>query len=379
MHYNLFRTWYIPYCGVAVITLLILVDCKNNSISIKDSAHKKSAFMCTGIRLKAQNGAVVYGRTMEFGKKIESSILVVPRNYSFTATTPFDGVDGLQWKSKYAVVGPNVSDVVHFVDGVNEVGLAGGLFYFSEYAEFQNIDRADCPKSLAPSELMTFLLTTCASVQEVKKVLPTIKVSKTMFKPWGFIPPVHAIVHDIDGNSLVIEYIKGALHLYDNPLGVITNSPTFDWHLTNLKNYHSLFARAQRMVSKCGDVKQKQGSAMLGLPGDFSSTSRFVRAALFSQIIVPPDNEDETRDVLFHLLNLFDIPIGIERMVENCQEMYDYTQWTSVADLRNKKYYFHTYENRQIHCVDLLKCNGSEVKTISMKHPQEIVDCTLSN
>lgn len=370
---------------VLVICIIIgstLFTSKNDTMSYHKTDREQratNAFMCTGIRLKAKNSAVLYGRTMEFDKDIESTILVVPRNYSFVGTTPLENVEGLRWKSKYAVVGANASGVTHFVDGVNEVGLAGGLFYFSGCAEYQDVDASTINNSIAPSELMTWILTTCATVHEVKQALATLRVSKTVFKPWGFIPPIHAIVHDDIGNSLVIEYVNGSLHLYDNPLGVITNSPTFDWHLTNLKNYTALFACAQRKMQGRANVPaiQMHELGSLGLPGDFSSTSRFVRAAFFSQIIVPSDNEDETRDLLFHLLNLFDIPIG---MVGERLGTYDYTQWTSVCDLRNKKYYFHTYENRQIHCVDLMKCNVNAQKPlfIAMKRQQKVIDCTPS-
>jgi len=357
-----------------------LVDTQALALVTSNADKQNNGFMCTGIRLIAQNDAVVYGRTMEFGKNTDSEILVIPRNYAFVGSTPFKEMPGLKWHSKYAVVGANVAGATQLVDGVNEAGLAGGLFYFSECAEFQDISPADAATSIAPSELMTWILTTCANVAEVKKSLPKIRVTKSMFKPWGFIPPVHAVVHDAQGNSLVIEYVKGILHLYDNPLGIITNSPTFDWHLTNLKNYGALFSDSFKKLKKCVAVEPPlpKGSGSLGLPGDFSSTSRFIRAAFFSQTIIPPIDENETRDVLFHLLNLFDIPIGIER---SCQELYDYTQWTSVSDLRNKKYYFHTYENRQIYCVDLMKCNLDAVKPtlISMKRPNTIIDCTPQN
>lgn len=328
--------------------------------------------MCTGIRLIADNGAAVYARTLEFGQNIESKIIIIPRNYAFTGTAPSGKSEGLSWKSRYAVVGANALDVNHLVDGVNEKGLAGGLFYFPHFAEYQAVTHENYKHALAPWELMTWILTNFTDVDETKKAVTTIFVGNTIFSAWGFVPPVHAIIHDATGKSLVIEYVKGTIHLYDNPLGVITNAPGFDWHTINLSNYLNL------TPTDITNVKLKnyavtslgQGSGMLGLPGDFTPPSRFIRAVAFSQSIIIGKHEDNALDAAFHLLNLFNIPRGIIRHQENGKELYDYTQWTSACDLRNKRYYFHTYENPQIQVVDLMKqdLDAQEISTISMKN-----------
>lgn len=316
--------------------------------------------MCTGIRLISENGGVIYARTLEFGQPMESAILVVPRGYSFKGTAPSGKPEGLNWKARYAVVGANALGLTHFLDGVNEMGLAGGLFYFPGFACYQDINPKDYSESIAPWELMTWILTQCATLEEVKKALITIKVGNTVFKSWGFVPPVHAIVHDSKGNSLVIEYVKGALELYDNPLGVFTNSPTFEWHLINLSNYIQLTPEnsVHRTLDKTVQIAPfGQGSGMLGLPGDFTPTSRFVRAVAFSQSIKVGFDEKDSLNAAFHVLNLFNIPIGVVRHCENGKELYDFTQWTSASDLRNKKYFYHTYDNPQIRCIDLMSYN----------------------
>lgn len=336
--------------------------------------------MCTGIRLIAQNGSVIYGRTLEFGKNLESNILIIPRNYSFTGTAPSGKPEGLQWKAKYAVTGANVSGVMHLVDGINEQGLAGGLFYFPGYAEYQEVSHDQISHSIAPWELITWILTNFSTIIELKEALSTIRVSKTMFGPWGIIPPVHAIVHDATGKSLVIEYIQGKCTLYDNELGVITNSPTFDWHTTNLQNYITLsaFNAPKLQLPGISLTPLGQGSGMLGLPGDFTSPSRFVRAVAFCLTVLTTKTEYETINAAFHLLNLFNIPIGVVREKENNHIHYDYTQWTSAIDLRNKRYYFHTYENRQLHIVDFMKMdlNAQAPLIIQMQSKEQILTIT---
>ncbi len=320
--------------------------------------------MCTGIRLNAKNGHVVYGRTLEFGIPTDSNIIIVPRNYSFVGTVP-SGKHGLAWKSIYAVVGANMLGYNCLVDGVNERGLAGGLFYFPDYAQFQQVSSEEYRSVLAPWELLTWILTNFSSTAEVKNALLAVKVAPTVFAPWGIVPPIHVIIHDTEGASLVVEYSNGSLFMHDNPLGVITNAPSFEWHITNLKNYSNLTPFNSQNPSL------GQGSGMFGLPGDFTSPSRFVRAAMFSQNVLESETTDDARDTLFHLLNLFNIPKGIIRDKSKNKTVYDYTQWTTVSDLHKKRYYWHTYQNPHIQMFDLMNADvqNPDIVTIAMHTP----------
>jgi choloylglycine hydrolase len=340
---------------------------------------KKENRMCTGVRLRAENGACVYGRTLEFGKEMESNIIMVPKDFPFTATGN-NKSDGISWQAKYAALGANALNLMHLLDGVNEKGLAGGLFYFPGYAEYQKVDDENIKNSLAPWELLTWILTTCEDVDAVKKAVPKIYVSSAILREWGIVPPIHVIVHDQAGKSLVIEYINGNLVMKDNPLGVFTNAPTFEWHLTNLTNYAALSPFNVSTVEWSGIALTPpgQGSGMLGLPGDFTPTSRFVRAAAFSAAVTDIETEAEARDAVFHILNLFDIPRGIIREQQETERYADYTQWTSVVDLKNKRYYWRTYTNHQIHFVDLMQMDtqASHVVVLPMKQEQQFVNQT---
>jgi len=334
--------------------------------------------MCTGIKLVAQNNAVTYARTLEFGQNLDSKIIMIPRNYVLTSLAPSG--QGLQWKTKYAAVGANACGVLTILDGVNEQGLGGGLFYFPDYAYYQTVTKEEEANSIAPWDLMTWVLTTCDSVAQVKELLPTIKVSNTFFDPWKIVPPVHAIVHDAQGFSLVIEYIDGKLIMHDNPIGTCTNAPSFDWHMTNLKNYINL-SPVNIDKAQLGPIcltSTGQGSGMLGLPGDFTPPSRFVRAAFLSQTAMNMTTEYEAIHTAFHILNLFNIPQGTVREKIDNGISCDYTQWTSAADLKNKCYYFHTYDNRQIHMINLMRMtlDAQDPVVKEMRYKEGIADIT---
>jgi choloylglycine hydrolase len=333
---------------------------------------------CTGIRLRALNNNIVYGRTLEFADDLKSEILFIPQNYTITATGPTGKSDGLKWKTKYAAVGTNALNITQLIDGINEAGLAGGLFYFPDYAEYQKISPQEAHKSLASWELLTWILTNFAYTHEVKKALPTIKVSNVPLAHYKAIQPLHVIVHDAHGNSIVIEYISGKLHIHDNVLGVLTNSPSFDWHITNLRNYVNLSALNVPKVKldTLSIAPLGQGSGLLGLPGDFTPPSRFIRAAVFTQAIEPTRTEKEAVHAAFHVLDLFNIPKGVVRSSRD-RDMSDYTQWTSVYDLHNRIFYLHTYDNRQLQMIELKKlAQQKNVKTISMHNVQQVINKT---
>lgn len=199
-------------------------------------------FACTGIFLKTNNNTFVYARTMEFGQDMQSKIMFIPRNYSFTAMAPNQQLEGLTWQAKYAAVGANALGLSEFLDGVNEKGLAGGLFYFPGFAEYQEVTPEHYKQSLPMWQLLTWILTNFETVEEVQEALPTIYVSSAEFPAFKQTVPAHLIVHDTTGKSLVIEYLEGKLHTFENPFGIITNAPNFDWHMTNLRNYINLNA-----------------------------------------------------------------------------------------------------------------------------------------
>jgi choloylglycine hydrolase len=313
-----------------------------------------SATACTGIRIESEDGAVIYARTLEFGMNLESQVLFLPRQYEFVGTTA-SGKPGLTWNGKFAAIGMNAFGVNLLIDGVNEHGLSAGGFYMPGYAEYQEINPNEESQAIAPWELITWMLTNFTNVDEVRAALPGIKVAAAPLGDKLGVPPLHYIAHDESGRSLVIEYVGGKLYTYDNPIGVITNSPTFDWHITNLRNYINLTATNVPPVELEGLKLSQfgQGSGLKGLPGDFTPPSRFVRAVALSQDAVRGELAQDAVREAFHILDSFDIPRGVVRPAEGDSEAYEYTQWTSAANLKERVYYFHTYDNRRIRSVVL--------------------------
>lgn len=335
------------------------------------------AAACTGITIKPQDGSVIFARTLEFAVDLKSSIGVIPRGLDFTGATA-GGEPGLAWTSRYGAVGMNMYGKPLLVDGLNEKGLQVGAFYFPGFAKFQEVSEDDRARSLAPHQLPTFLLGTAASVDEALNAVRQIKVGEVVFSDFGFVPPAHLILTDASGKAAVIEYVKGELHIHDNPLGVMSNSPTFDWHMINLGNYVNLSAN-NISETDIGGVEVKglgQGTGMLGLPGDFTPPSRFLRAVVFSKSALPVATAQQGVLQAFHLLNQFDIPKGAARGLEHGHVAADYTLWTSAADLQNLRYYFRTFENSRIRMVDLtaLDLGAPEVKQISTAGEEQIED-----
>lgn len=336
-----------------------------------------SVFACTGLQLKAKDGSVINGRTVEFGINLNLGGLMIPRNYAFKGTLP-DGSSGLSYTSKYAAVGGGMFAEDVIADGINEKGLAIGDFYFPDYAEYAKITPENKNKALSPTEFSNWILTQFATVDEVKQGIKSVVIAPTIPKGWPTLPPLHYIVYDKTGKSIVIEPIKGQLIVYDNPIGVFTNSPTFDWHMTNLANYVNLspINAPPKNVDRLKLQQFGQGSGAHGLPGDFTSPSRFVRSAFFSSTAISVDNAERAVFQAFHILNQFDIPMGSVRNKEGNSIVAELTLATVVHDLQNLKFYFRTYDDQSIKMISLgaFDLNAKSIKRFNMNGTQTVVD-----
>lgn len=336
------------------------------------------AAACTGITFTTKDGGTVRGRTMEFATPLDSDLVLMPRGMALTGTTPDPNTPGLPWTVKYATAGMNGINLPIIIDGVNEKGLSGGAFYFPGYAGFPDVPPADYGKAVAPWQVLTWLLTTCATVEEAKAALPGLTVANVEFGPWGIIPPIHFYLADTAGGRIAIEYVGGALTITDAPLGVFTNAPTFDWHMTNLNNYVSISPNPGKPVT-IADVKlvaPSTGTNLTGLPGDFSAPSRFVRAAVFAAMTPEQATTDDAIWTGFHILDNFDIPEGAVPEPEGSQPPFEITEWTVMADMTNLKYYVWTRDNRDIRMIDLgkLAADGAEMQTFPLTTPQSVVE-----
>ncbi len=340
---------------------------------------QSGAMACTGIQIKTKDGTPVSGRTLEFGIHFETSIIVVPRGHEFVGQTTLG--PGKKWKTKYASVGTIIADNEVILDGINEKGLSVGSFYFPGFAGYSVTTEKNRSISLSPSDITQWIVSQFATVDEVRAAIENGEVAISPVLTPGFPPevqPFHYVVYDKTGKSLVIEPIDGKLKLYDNPLGVMSNSPPFDWHMINLRNYIALRPNNIAPVTILGErLKQLgQGSGMLGLPGDFTPPSRFVRAAVFSVTAMPEENPRKGILQVFHILNNFDIPVGVAREEHNGVIHTDFTMLTVARDPKNLRYYYRTYDDQTIRMVDLKKFdpNAKGIKRLGTKSDQPIVD-----
>lgn len=340
---------------------------------------------CTSIRIKTTDGKVFYARTMEFDPPGDAShpdsISIVPAGTKYFGCLPDGSQKGLAWTTKYGFVGMNSASLPIVSDGINEKGLIVGENEFPGYAGYQEFKAEYADKTIAQYDVVTWLLGNFASVAEVKQAIGRIRVSKGNNARTGNTDIwLHYAVHDRDGNSLVIEYVGGELKVYDNPLGVMTNSPTFDWMQTNLKNYINIKAFNAPSV-KLEDISNSgfgQGTGMLGLPGDFTPPSRFVRMVALTQSALPVTGSDAGLNLAMTIINNVDIPVGSVRDNSSGKTAYERTLWTVVADSQRLRYYFRTYDNTNWQYVDVTQAlaGATQVMTVKMFTPPDYKNIT---
>lgn len=347
-------------------------------------ATARDVVACTGLTLKAKDGAVLYGRTMEWGLfDLNSHVVVVPRHYTFTGHTP-DKKPGVKWQGSHGFVGLDGLDYEVYFDGMNEKGLAVGGFYHPGFAEYQAYEPEKASECMGPGDVIAYLLSTCATVDEAKDAIAKVRVTAVVAPPIGIPPPAHYLVTEPSGKAVVIEYLKGNPRIFDAPLGVITNAPTYDWHEINLRNYLNLSAVAlpSRKIDEMDFAPLGAGSGMIGLPGDFTPPSRFVRAVAFSKSARQTPTGEETVYEVFRILDNFNVPLGAaagEGEVAT-KGMRSSTIWTSVWDTKNMALYYHTQNNRRVRQVDLKKVDFTAKERLrfplDVEKKQDIEDVT---
>lgn len=274
------------------------------------------------------------------------------------------------------MVGMNIFGMPLIHDGFNDQGLQVGLFFFPDFAEYATYDTAHAAVSLAPFEFATWILSTCATVDEVRERVKGIRIVPTVLKGLGISPPLHTLVVDATGKSIVIEPRGGTLVVHDNPVHVMTNSPPFDWHLTNLRQYIHLSNQETKPI-KLGALslgKIGSGSGMVGLPGDITPPSRFVRAAYYVNMIPRPETVQQSLDTVMRLMSSFFITKGM--VIEDAQPSEEFVQWQIFTDLKNKRLYFSTYDNLNIRMVDMkkLQLDSGPFTMIRIDQPQKFPD-----
>ena len=322
---------------------------------------------CTGISLTAADGSRVVARTVEWAATpMQCGYVVAPRGHEHQSYTP-TGENGLKYKALYGYVGIYTEYEPFVVEGVNEAGLSAGLFFFPQYGEYAPYNQAHNSKTLCDMQFVSWVLSQFSSIDQVKSAIANIDLVTLNHK----IGSVHWRIAQPDGRMVVLEVVAGVPHFYENTLGVLTNAPGFPWHMTNLNNYINLVpGSAPDNTIKAGITLQPlgHGSGMLGLPGDFTAPSRFVRATFFQTTSPVWSTGFETVVQAFHILNNFDIPIGSQHVrAEIPKDLPSATQFTAVTDQKAMKFYSRTAWTSNIRCIDLNSIDFHKIKYQS--HP----------
>ncbi len=311
--------------------------------------------MCTAITYNTKNH--YFGRNLDLEYSYHESVTITPRNYIFKFR------NGEEVKSHYAIIGMAYvnSNYPLYYDGVNEKGLGMAGLNFPDNADYKEID--ENKNNIAPFEFIPYILSKCATIEEVKELLKDINIANINFSDELKASPLHWIISDKE-KSITVESVKEGLKVYDNVVGVLTNNPTFDIHMFNLNNYMSLSIEppVNNFAKNLNLDTYSRGMGALGLPGDLSSASRFVKATFTKMNSLSGDTERESISQFFHILDSVCQQRGCVHMGEN---LYEITIYSSCANMDEGIYYYKTYDNSQITEVDMNKENIDGDKLIS--------------
>ncbi len=301
---------------------------------------------CCDFLLKDDGNIFMHARAMEYSQELKPELIIHPQGETWTSVAPKEE-KGLSWVSKYGYASMTSLGVDKPVDGLNEKGLSLSVLWYTgaEYPEAQ-----DPLKALAIEDFGQWILGNFATIEEVREGLKQVEI----WQPSKSSTGVHISLYDLSGKGAVVEFIKGKAVLLENPAQVLTNSPRLEWQTTNLQNYIALGAPLTFTPSE--DKTTPYGANMKGLPGDWSSSSRFVRLFFTKNLIKKPTSRQGAVTLALHILNTMDIPEGLMAEATGLEKVkeFPYTQWVVVKDLKEKKITLHTYHNPATKEINLM-------------------------
>ena len=320
-----------------------------------------TALACTDIRVQAKDGTVVIARSMEFALDLQSNLRTSTRGRVFDNKTP-DGKPALGWKAKYGYVFLDGMQVDAVIDGMNEMGLSIEDLFMPGFAEYQTVPAGQDTQALGYMRFGDWVLGNFKTIEEVRAALPSIFVYAEKIPGQGdTVFPLHFAIYDASGKGLIVEFVGGKLTMYDS-MGVFTNSPSYEWHKLNLNNYINLSPVTPAPVVAQGVLygATGQGFGMIGLPGDVSPPSRFIKMATLLHVAVPASDATGALNLAQHVINNVDIPFGLVREPQANTYVSESTEWVVFKDLTNKIFYYRTYNNMGLNAITLSKLNFAD-------------------
>lgn len=303
--------------------------------------------MCTAAAYRTDG--LYFGRTLDYEFSYGDAVMVVPRNYTFKMGHMY----GLT--SHYAIIGMGCSafDYPMFYDGMNEKGLCMAGLNFVKSAVYR--EPVNDKINVAQYELIPLILGKCTDVTEARELIRNINITNDCYRPDLPCAKLHWIIAD-EKETIVVESVESGIKIYDDPAQVLTNEPSFDRQMFNLNNYMALSPKnpENNFSGSLPLYAYSRGMGALGLPGDLSSMSRFVRAAYVCANSISGSSENESISQFFHILGSVDQQRGCCEVAEG---KYEITIYTSCCNARRGIYYYTTYENHCITGVDMHREN----------------------
>ena len=309
--------------------------------------------MCTAATYKTKD--FYFGRTLDYEFSYGDEVTITPRNF------PFHFREQGNLNTHYAIIGMAhvIDNCPLYYDAINEKGLGMAGLNFVGNAVYR--EQEEGKDNVAQFEFIPWILSQCATVKEARRFVEKINLLNTPFNEKLPVAQLHWIISDRE-ESITIESVKEGINIYENPVGILTNNPPFDKQMFNLNNYMHLSAKSpENNFSKDLNLTTySRGMGAIGLPGDLSSQSRFVRVAFTKMNSISGDGEMESVSQFFHILNSVDQQRGCCELDDG---KYEITLYTSCCNTDKGIYYYTTYNNHQITAVDMHKENleGNEL------------------
>lgn len=300
--------------------------------------------MCTAATYKSKD--FYFGRTLDYEFSYGDEVTITPRNYEFKFRNNKD------IKTHYAIIGMAYVTESYplYYDAINEKGLGIAGLNFVGNADYKDIVD-DGKDNIAQFELIPWILSQCTTVDESIKLINNMNITNIPFNENLPLAQLHWIISD-SNKSITVESIKEGIKIYDNPVGVLTNNPSFELQMFNLNNYMHLSTKSPiNTFSKNLDLNlYSRGMGAIGLPGDLSSQSRFVKVAFTKLNSISKEDELSSVSQFFHILGSVDQQRGCCELEEN---KYEITIYTSCCNTNKGIYYYTTYDNHQINAINM--------------------------
>lgn len=316
---------------------------------------------CTDFRLTAKDGTLLITRSMEFAPDLQSNLRTSTRG-RVTSTQTSNNLPGLSWTAKYGYVYVDGFNMDAAFDGMNEAGLTFEYLYLPGETQYQTIPAGKDNQALPYYLFGNWVLANFKTIEEVKQALNEVYISSVIIPQLGdAVLPAHASIYDASGKGIVVEFYDNKANVSDS-IGIMTNSPKYSWHITNLRNYLNLSPYNSASITKNGMTYNSvgQGSGSVGLPGDASPPSRFVKMSFMLKYINQPENADALLNMAEHIINNVDLPSGYVRAQDNGQTVTDITQWVVFKDITHKMFYYRTYADLSLRAIAFDKLDFSE-------------------